>query len=315
MFRSRRYRVDNEQLVLILTIGLVGAVIVLSSTVTFCVSGLFILGMFVISALMIRSHHRSLMRNALPVDELRTPELTQLTDECELKLQPGPVSTYVVDKNVMNAYTFGIGNPKALVLYAPLMQVMTPGELQFIIGHEMGHVALGHTWLNTIVGGLAGIPAPFGAAVILYAAFRWWNRMCEFSADRAGLLACGDLNLAVSALVKLAAPEIRSQQDFDRALAVLDAQDDAVSNRIAEAFQSHPMLIRRINRLRDYTRTAEYGRMQTGVNRNAEDDRPVQVASAPPMAEAPVASPPEPSMPEPPDRPPEERWPWLKKQE
>ncbi|MDY6874532.1 MAG: hypothetical protein SVR81_11365 [Chloroflexota bacterium] len=41
--------------------------------------------------------------------------------------------------------------------------------------------------------------------------------MCEFSADRAGLLACGDLNLAISALVELAAPEIRSQQDFDRA--------------------------------------------------------------------------------------------------
>ncbi|MDY6874531.1 MAG: hypothetical protein SVR81_11360 [Chloroflexota bacterium] len=97
------------------------------------------------------------------------------------------------------------------------------------------------------------------------------------------------------------------------ALAVLDAQDDAVSNRITEAFQSHPMLIRRINRLREYTRTAEYGRMQTGVSRNARDDRPVQVASAPPMAEAPAASPPEPPMPEPPDRSPEERWPWLKK--
>jgi Zn-dependent protease with chaperone function len=307
MFRSRRYRVDNEQLVLILTIGLVGAVIVLSSTVTFCVSGLFILGMFLISALMIRSHHRSLMNNALPVDELRTPELAQLTGECELKLQPGPVSTYVVDKNVMNAYTFGLGNPKALVLYAPLMQVMTPGELQFIIGHEMGHVALGHTWLNTIVGGLAGIPAPFGAAVVLYAAFRWWNRMCEFSADRAGLLACGDLNLAVSALVKLAAPEIRSQRDFDRALAVLDAQDDAVSNRIAEAFQSHPMLIRRINRLRDYTRTEEYRAMQAGVNRNVGDERPVGVVSAP------VA--PEPPEPEQPELPPEERWPWLKKRD
>jgi Zn-dependent protease with chaperone function len=306
MFRSRRYRVDNEQLVLILTVGLVGAVIVLTSTVTFCVSGLFILGMFVISALMIRSHHRALMNNALAVDELRTPELAQLVADCDLKLQPGPVATYVVNKDVMNAYTFGIGNPKALVLYAPLMQVMTPGELQFIIGHEMGHVALGHTWLNTIVGGLAGIPAPFGAAVVLYAAFRWWNRMCEFSADRAGLLACGDLNLAVSALVKLAAPEIRNQRDFERALAVLDAQDDAVSNRIAEAFQSHPMLIRRINRLRDYTRTTEYSTLQMGVNRNVGIERPVQVVSAPTE---------EPPAPKQPDLPPEERWPWLKKRE
>ncbi len=315
MFRSRRYRVDNEQLVLVLTIGLVGVVIVLSSTVTFCVSGLFILGMFVISALLIRAHHRELMGSALPVDEVRTPELAQLVEGCELKLQPGPVETYVVDKDVMNAYTFGLGNPKALVLYAPLTQVMTPGELQFIIGHEMGHVALGHTWLNTIVGGLAGIPAPFGAAVVLYAAFRWWNRMCEFSADRAGLLACGDLNLAVSALVKLAAPEIRNQYDFERVLAALDAQDDAVSNRIAEAFQTHPMLIRRIDRLREYAQTEEYRALQMGVNRNVGEDRPVQATSAPAPTEAPPSAPVEQPAPTESDIPPEERWPWLKKRE
>jgi len=51
MFRSRRYRVDNEQLVLVLTVLLVGAVIVLTSSVTFCLSGVFIIGMFAISAL------------------------------------------------------------------------------------------------------------------------------------------------------------------------------------------------------------------------------------------------------------------------
>jgi Zn-dependent protease with chaperone function len=91
----------------------------------------------------------------------------------------------------------------------------------------MGHVALGHTWLNTILGGMAGIPTSFGAAVLLYTAFRWWNRMCEYSADRAGLLACGDLHVAVSALVKLVKPEIRDQRDFERALALVDAEDDS----------------------------------------------------------------------------------------
>ncbi|MDT8382771.1 MAG: M48 family metallopeptidase, partial [Brevefilum sp.] len=170
-----------------------------------------------------------------------TPGLDSVVGECQTKLQPGLVDVFLVEKRQMNAYTFGITSPKVLVLYSPLVRVMNAGELKFVIGHEMGHVALGHTWLNTIVGGLAGIPAPFGAAVLLYAAFRWWNRMCEFSADRAGLLACGDLNRAVSALVKLVAPEIRTQYDFDRAMAMIDAQDDEPSNRLAEAFQSHPM--------------------------------------------------------------------------
>jgi hypothetical protein len=150
--------------------------------------------------------------------------------------------------------------------------------------------------------------------VLLYAAFRWWNRMCEYSADRAGLLACGDLNLAVSALVKLVAPNVRSQQEFDRALAMIDAQDDKVGNLLAEAFQSHPMLIRRINKLRDYARTAEYQRMQARVNANVG-----QVAANPveraPMREAASEVAEVPPEPEAPPKSPEERWPWLKHKE
>jgi len=311
MFRSRRYRYNNENLVLTLTILLVLAVIILTSTATFCLSGIFILAMFIISALMIRSHHQSLMQQTLHVNPVNTPQLSALVENCTQKLLPGEIDVFLAKKDVMNAYTFGLSNPKALVLYSPLVKVMNAGELQFVIGHEMGHVALGHTWLNTIIGGLAGIPAPFGAAVILYAAFRWWNRMCEFSADRAGLLACGDLNRAVSALVKLAAPGIRSQQDFDRALAKIDAEDDEVTNRLAEAFQTHPMLIRRINNLRSYARTAEYQQLQAGMNHNVHP----QAKTPSPQTAAPK---PMPSVPAPikktSDLPPEERWPWLKPQ-
>ncbi len=309
MFRSRAYRYPNEHVVLFLTILLVLFVILLMSTVTFCLSGVFILGMFVLSALLIRSHHDSLMRSAFRVDPNRTPDLAHLAAQCGLKLQPGEVDLFLVNQNKLNAYTFGIRNPKVLVLYKPLLRVMNSGELAFIVGHEMGHVALGHTWVNTIVGGMAGIPAPFGAAVLLYTAFRWWNRMCEFSADRAGLLACSDINFAISALVKLVAPDIRTQEDFTRALALIDAQDGSTSTRLAEAFQSHPILIRRINALRDYARTPEYQRIQVGMNRNLGEQQPVaqqqeviehQSEQVPIQETAPELSP-------------EERWPWLKR--
>ena len=300
MFQSRKYRVDNEQVVLAVTILLVLLVIVLTSTATFCLSGLFIVAMFLISALMIRSHHLALMKTAKQVTPIQTPKASALVEDCAQKLQPGPIEVYLVRKEQMNAYTFGLSDPKALVIYTPMISVMSPAELKFVIGHEMGHVALGHTWLNTVVGGMAGIPAPFGAAVILYAAFRWWNRMCEFSADRAGLLACGDLNLAVTALVKLAAPNIRNQQEFERALAVLDAQDDQMRNRLMEVFRSHPMLIRRIEKLQEYARTEEYRWLQAGVNRNVgvEETKEVAEFHAPKAQEPPQSA--------------EERWPWLK---
>lgn len=311
MFRSRAYRYANEQVVLVLTLLLVLAVIIFTSTVTFCLSGVFIIVMFALSARLIRSHHQALMRSAFRIDRSRSPELADLVAECGLKLQPGPVDVFLVDQKQLNAYTFGIGSPKVLALYTPLLKVMNTRDLSFIIGHEMGHVALGHTWLNTILGGMAGIPAPFGAAVLLYTAFRWWNRMCEFSADRAGLLACGDIHVAVSALVKLVAPEIRDQRDFERALALVDAEDDSASNRLAEAFQSHPMVIRRINALRDYVRTSEYQALQAGMNRNLGAHPP---APPPPVV---INLEPEPTLQQEktPDLPPEERWPWLKRQD
>lgn len=309
MFRSRAYRYPNEHVVLTLTILLVLFVIAITSTVTFCLSGVFILVMFLLSALLVRSHHQSLMRSAFRVDQTSKPELAHLAAQCGLKLQPGAVDLFLVNQNQLNAYTFGVRSPKVLVLYTPMLKVMNSGELRFIIGHEMGHVALGHTWLNTIVGGMAGIPAPFGAAVLLYTAFRWWNRMCEFSADRAGLLACGDINIAITSLVKLVAPDIRTQDDFSRALALIDTQDDSTSNRLAEAFQSHPMLIRRINALRDYARTPEYQRFQAAVNHNLGERQvftPLQsfvVESQPETASIQKTTS---------DLPPEERWPWLK---
>jgi Zn-dependent protease with chaperone function len=311
MFQSRRYRYNNEQIVLFFTILLVLGVIILTSTMTFCLSGVFIIVMFFLSAALIHSHHQTLIRGALTVDRVRTPDLAKVVDECALKLQPGEIDVFVANNKQINAYTFGISSPKVLVLFTSLFQVMTPGELKFIIGHEMGHVALGHTWLNTILGGMAGIPAPFGAAVLLYTAFRWWNRMCEFSADRAGLLACGDLNLAVVALVKLVAPEIRTQHEFEQALALLHAQEGVIPNRLAETFQSHPMLIRRINQLREYAHTAAYQELQAGVNRNVGQQFTQPETLTIPKKIITSASIPEKE----PEKSAEERWPWLKQQD
>jgi len=135
--------------------------------------------------------------------------------------------------------------------------------------------------------------------------------MCEFSSDRAGLLACGDLNLAISAMVKLAAPEVRSQVEFEKAFAMIDAQDDSMSNRLAEVFQTHPMLIRRINKLREYVRTQEYQVMQAGVNRNVGKPKPAKVKHE----QAYIARERGADKPDKPQKPPEERWPWLKPKE
>jgi Zn-dependent protease with chaperone function len=268
MYRSTAYRYPNEVLILVVTVILVLTVIIIAATATFCVAGIFIIIMLVMALITNRSHNQSLMQQAYQVRADNLPELHNVAAIAHKRLQPGPVELYLVRSKTLNAYTFGLGDPKVIVLYDPLLKIMDGDEMAFIIGHEMGHVALSHTWLNTLLGGMSGVPAPFGAAVILYTAFRSWNRNCEFSADRAGLLACGNLSKAISALVKLVAPNMRTQADFERALTMIDAQDDNVLNQFGELFQSHPMVIRRINQLREYAATSEYKNLQASMNRN-----------------------------------------------
>lgn len=268
-YRITSYRYPSEEGILALTLLLVAGVIIFTATATFCTAGIFILLMLVVVYFMNKSHHEGLIRQAKPITYQAMPEVYQMVKDCADRLQPGPIQSFVAGSNQLNAYTFGMSDPKIVVLYSSLFKIMDADEIRFIIGHELGHVSLGHTWLNTLIGGMAGIPAPMGAAVILSAAFMWWNRACEYSADRAGLLACGSLAKATSALVKLSTgSRISTQAEMDRAMAVVDKEDDDITNVVAEMLATHPMIIKRINELKKYAASPEYSRLQAEIARS-----------------------------------------------
>ena len=269
VYNTTAYRYPREQLILSLTLLLVFLVIALTATATVCLSAVFILAAVAISYAMNRAHHRALLAQAREVTPRSTPHLATLVAESAAKLQTEPVQVFVAPSDTLNAYTFGLLPPKVLVLHSALLQVMDQDHLRFILGHELGHVRLGHTWLNSLVGGMAGIPSPFLGSTLLAMAFLWWNRACEFSADRAGLLACGNPHKAVGALVRLAAgTEAHTQSDLQRVYRLLDAEDDHILSNLSETLTTHPMMIRRINALRRYAASSEYRRLQALMNRN-----------------------------------------------
>jgi Zn-dependent protease with chaperone function len=265
------YRYPNEILILALTLFLVFAVIAVTAAATFCGSLLFVLVMLVISFLLNRSHHDELIQDAQPVTVQTAPELAVLTKSCATRLQAGSFSAYIAPGNILNAYTFGLGEAPVVVVYAGVLRIMDEDELSFIIGHELGHVCLGHTWLNSLVGGMSGIPSPYFAAVLLYISFRWWNRACEYSADRAGLLACGKPEKAASALIKLVGGTsgIRSLEGWQQALRRIESEDDHLEGNLQELLSSHPMIIRRLQALSQYATSAEYQHLQAQINRVA----------------------------------------------
>jgi Zn-dependent protease with chaperone function len=255
------YRYPNEHPILFLTIFLIGLVLAVSAIPTLCIFPFLAGGFIVLAYLLNGSRKDDILRHGLRVNAGQAPQLAGLAAECLRRLKPGPVEIYLVRSNSLNAYTFGFSNPKIVVLYSPLLQVMDAEELKFVIGHELGHVALGHTWLNTLLGGMAGVPTGFAGAVILTLAFRSWNRACEFSADRAGLLACGSLGKSISALAQLAVGDINTQAELQQALALLEKEDDSFSGAIGEALSTHPMIIKRIHELRVWAGSEEYKRV------------------------------------------------------
>jgi STE24 endopeptidase len=49
-----------------------------------------------------------------------------------------------VDTRALGAYVVGLGATKRIVLYDTLLEKLTPDEILFVLGHEMGHYALRH---------------------------------------------------------------------------------------------------------------------------------------------------------------------------
>ena len=270
-FNSNAYRYPNEHLILAGTLILVIAIVALTATATVCLSLVFILGVIVFGYLASRAQHKALLSQARLVSPQTAPDLAPLVSAAQARLQVEPVQVFIVNNRSLNAYTFGMDSPKAIVLYSGLFQLMDRDELQFILGHELGHVDLGHTWLNTLIGGMAGIPSTFGAAAILELAFRWWNRACEYSADRAGVLACNNPNKAITALIKLEAGlNARTQAGIIRTIERIESQDDDLMNNLAELLATHPLIINRIEQIRKYAASVEYQYLQAQMNNNLE---------------------------------------------
>ncbi|MDR3575575.1 MAG: M48 family metallopeptidase [Anaerolineaceae bacterium] len=267
--RLTSYRYPYEQWILFGTVLLVLALGLIAGGISHCLVPLFVLFMILLAYNMNSSRQRALLQQGVLVSPQKTPRLAFLVNDCQARLRPGQVQVIISPSRQLNAYTFGLSSPEVIVVYSAMLDVMDEDELRFVLGHEMGHVALGHSWLNTLLGGMAGVPVSIGSALLLTLAFRSWNRACEYSADRAGLLACGKPQKAISALVKLVAGNITNPVELQQALQMIERQDDSLGSILSETLSTHPMIIKRIEQIRAYASTGSYQRLQAQVLQTA----------------------------------------------
>ena len=232
-----------------------------------------------------------------------------LEEACGALDVPQP-ELYVAQSPMLNAFTAGINRP-FIVLQSSLLDQMTDDEVLFILGHELGHIKCGHVLyqmigyiLLALIDALGRVTLGVGqiAAIGVVSAFFEWMRQAEFSCDRAGLLACQDPKVSLSALMKLGCGGTRlvGEMNTDAFLQQARAHSEAPAPEgMAKAFLfllynwqlTHPQVVYRAKGLDDWVTSGAYERLLEGGWATAAEPQSQPAAQAAPSPTAPPVVP------------------------
>lgn len=178
----------------------------------------------------------------------------------------------------INAFTVGSENP-IIVLNSGLIDLCDDDEIMFIIGHECGHIKSNHMLyhmmaqvINIVIDSIPG--GNLIAAPLQYALY-YWNRMSEFTADRAGLLCCQNKEAAVRSFMKMAGMPIKEFEYMNYDSFIKQASEfklldydslNKVIKFISIADASHPWTVMRAAELLNWINAGEYSKYVQGEN-------------------------------------------------
>lgn len=207
------------------------------------------------------------MASKIRVTKFQFPGLYRLFRETQEILDINyNVDLYIVQSFELNAYAAGVEYPHVTIT-TELINHLTEEELQYILGHELGHIQSEHVLYHEIGRHLPAIGTLIGSATLglgklvgtgLEFALYDWIRKSEFTADRAGLLACQDPNVAKRTFCKLAGvpsnwyaevnfAEIERQvQEFE---ALLNTDYNRLYSQYAQLLNTHPWIVIRMGDL------------------------------------------------------------------
>jgi Zn-dependent protease with chaperone function len=199
---------------------------------------------------------------------------------------------YVVANPVLNAVTIGMNKP-TIVLNSALVGLLDEDELRFVVAHELGHALSGHAVYQTLLqrllvlsGVLGSIPlGGLGIRVIVAALFEW-SRKAELSADRAGLLATQDPQVAFRVHMKLASGGHLEDLDTTSFFAQGTQYDE--SGDLRESLlrlmlverAAHPFAVVRAKELRRWVDSGAYTAILAGTYPRRDEDADADLSAA-----------------------------------
>ena len=214
------------------------------------------------------------------VSERQLPELhDSLLEACQV-LDLEPPQLYVRQHPVPNAYTFAMrGKQPFIVVHTSLIDLLTPAEVQAVIGHELGHLKCDHSVYLTLANllTLAASQLPLAELWVptLQTQIMEWVRCAEFTCDRAALLVVQEAKTIAALLMKLSggSPTLSAQLNVEAFLDQARAYDAAVDSELGELVKqvrsqelTHPLPVLRAREIDRWSSSPEY---QSLLNRDA----------------------------------------------
>lgn len=223
--------------------------------------------------------------NAVRVSERQFPRLHRLWRNVHGTLDSAEdYELFVAQSPFVNAGAYGVDKPW-VVLNSASLAMLSDREVEFIMGHELGHVLSGHALYHTmlvILVQLALAGGALGGIVLLPIIYglREWQRKSELSADRAGLLAVQIPDAGMRTMMRLAGGGSDEEMDLGEFLRQADEyrQGEGIMDQVLKVLntlnQSHPFLVLRAALLRDWIQEGAYDRIVSGEYPRRGDAQP-----------------------------------------
>ncbi|MEE4355552.1 MAG: M48 family metallopeptidase [Desulfococcaceae bacterium] len=192
---------------------------------------------------LLSARRRDLLGDAVRVTQELLPEVHGIWQDCLNKLEGGlQGELFVRQSPEYNASVFAHEKRFDILIHSALLNDFSFDELRFVFGHELGHVVFQHSQFPVRdLYPLVKDRDPEGGVMLLR-----WSQAAEVSADRIGMLCCGQLGAAATALFRTASglsgmDENRALRAFRNQYSELEVQLRSAADRAAWV-RTHPMI-------------------------------------------------------------------------
>lgn len=176
------------------------------------------------------------------VNRSNYPHLYDVLQSCYKALNVEDIPEVYITNRLKGINALSVGTDNAPVILISRMAVinLSEGELKFMIGHELGHILQKNLICHTVKGILDNLNKKseiLGPIVsdMIEVPLNQWCRCAEYTADRAGLICCGNMDQVYKIMNR-----------------VKSSEGQSLAPVLMELYKGHPFVNKRIDELNKF---------------------------------------------------------------